>query len=328
MEVGYHTHAGGLDLTQGYGVAGQQIVNALQKLGHTTPFNHSEAAVQINFTQPVYYQFWENQYVIGYTPWESTGLEDNWNNLMNKCDEVWTTSDWCAEVFRQNGVTKPLYVYEHGIDHDWSPWRRKSKPKVLKFLHHGEPALRKCGQMAFNAFEELFGNDPRYSMTIKSNGPTVVRSRYPDGSIAKVSDTNNNVRIITNLLDKHELISLYKQHDVLIYPSLGEGFGLIPLQAMATGMPVIMNTTWAPYRRFSVGLDINDRLIPSPHPGVHPGEVLQPDFESLKQQMQRAAENFESFSEPAYENAPAIHEAYDWTNLTLKAFDHIVKRFS
>lgn len=328
MQISYHTHAGGLDLTQGYGVAGQNIVESLQRLGHTTPFNHAEAPVGINFTQPWYYQYHEGQYVIGYTPWESTRLEENWNNLMNKCDEVWTTSDWCAQVFKDNGVTKPIYVYEHGIDHDWSPWRRRSKPKVLKFLHHGEPALRKCGPMAFQAFEELFGNDPRYSMTIKSNGPTVIRAKYPDGSIGKIDDIYDNVRIITNMLSKHDLISLYKQHDVLIYPSFGEGFGLIPLQAMATGMPVIMNTTWAPYRRFSTGLDIKDRLIPSNYPNIHPGEMFEPDFESLKQQMQRAADDFETFSEQAFEVAPQIHEEYDWTNLTRNAFDHIVKKFS
>lgn len=326
MQISYHTHAGGLDTTQGYGVAGQKIVESLQKLGHTTPFNHPEAPVGFNFTQPYFYQY-HDQYLIGYTPWESTKLMGNWNNLMNMCDEVWTTSDWCKDIFIKEGVTVPVHLYPHGISHDWAPFRRR-KGKVLKFLHHGEPAVRKCGQLTFNAFTELFGNDPRYSLTIKSNGYTTVRAKRIDGSIAQVHEIFKNVRVEKELLDLPDLISLYYQHDVLIYPSYGEGFGFIPLQAMATGMPVIFNTTWAPYRDFSVGLDIEDRYVDSFWPETHPGQMLEPSYESIKAQMQKAADDFETYSEQAFLVAPEIHEAYDWTNVTRNAFAHVVEKFS
>jgi glycosyltransferase involved in cell wall biosynthesis len=326
MQIAYHTHEGGMDLTQGYGYAGYGIVTSLQKLGHTTPFNYAGAPVLFDFTQPGFYQYHEGQYHIGYTPWESTKLHDNWENLMNMCDEVWTTSDWCANVFKECGVTKPIYVYEHGIDHAWTPWRRK-KGRVLRFLHHGEPAVRKNGWKAFEAFAELFGNDPRYELTLKSNGYTTIRAHRIDGSIAQVNEVYKNVRVIKEVLDINDLISLYKTHDVLIYPSFGEGFGFIPLQAMATGMPVIMNTSWAPYARFSVGLDVKDRYIESPWQNVHPGEMLEPDFDSLKEQMRRAADDFETFSDHAFELAPQIHEEYDWVNVTERAFAHVVKKF-
>lgn len=326
MQISFHTHEGGLDTTQGYGYAGYHIVDSLQRLGHTTPFNYAGAPVQIDFTQPYYYQYHEGQYHIGYTPWESTELHENWNNLMNMCDEVWTTSPWCAKVFEDNGVTKPIHIYEHGIGHEWSPFRRRSK-NVLRFLHHGEPAVRKNGHKAFQAFVELFGNDPRYELTLKSNGYTTIRAKRIDGSIAQVHEIYKNVNVVKEVLDLPDLISLYKMHHVLIYPSFGEGFGFIPLQAMATGMPVIMNTSWAPYSQYGVGLDVEDRLIKTPWPNVHPGQMLEPDFDSLKEQMQRAADDFETFSDRAFEVAPEIHEVYDWTNVTERAFAHIVERF-
>jgi glycosyltransferase involved in cell wall biosynthesis len=326
MEISFDTHAGGLDAGQGYGVAGEQIVLALQRLGHTTPFQNPAAPIGLAFTQPYYFKFHENQYKIGYTPWESTEPHDGWVDSINQMDEFWTTSDWCLNVFKNAGVKVPMHVFEHGISSDWAPYRRKPGG-VLKFLHHGEPATRKCGQMTLDAFSDLFGNDDRYSLTIKSNGPPTARAKLPDGSIIGAPDRYSNVRINKTALDIQDLVSLYYSHDVLIYPSFGEGFGFIPLQALATGMPVIFNTTWAPYRRFSTGLEISDREVESPWPLIHPGNMLEPSYESLKAQMREVANNFESHLDKAITQAPEIHEQYDWTRLTENAFDHVIKKF-
>lgn len=321
------THAGGLDTAQGYGVAGEQIVSALQRLGHTTPFNRAESPIGFNFTQPYYFAVSYNQYKIGYTPWESTQLHDGWLDSMNMMDEIWTTSDWCAKYFALAGVKPPIYVYEHGIDHKWSNFRRKPG-KVLKFLHHGEPATRKCGPLVFQAFTELFGNDERYSLTIKSNGMSTIRAKRLDNTIARPEEVYKNVRVVPEMLELEQLISLYHMHDVLVYPSFGEGFGLIPLQGMATGMPVILNPTWAPYRDFSVGLDVEDSLVDSPWPNLHPGKMLEPSLDSIKEQMLCVAIDFERYSDEAYETSPAIHEAYDWTDLTRIAFAHVSEKVS
>ncbi|MEJ2744815.1 MAG: glycosyltransferase family 1 protein [bacterium] len=45
--------------------------------------------------------------------------------------------------------------------------------------------------------------------------------------------------IFTGSLSENELIPLYNAADVLVLPSLYEGFGLPPLEAMACGTPVI-----------------------------------------------------------------------------------------
>lgn len=327
MQISYGTHAGGLETSQGYGYAGINIINSLQALGHTTPFNYAKAPIQFDFTQPFYYQFSPDQYNIGYTPWESTGLMDGWSDSMNSVDEIWTTSDWCKNVFEKAGVTSKIFVYPHGIEHIWKPFRRV-KGTQLRFLHVGEPAPRKCGQMVFDAFTELFGNDNRYQLTIKANGVNTVRAHLPSGEIDDPMNMYKNVNVIKTVLPIEELVSLYNSHHALVYPSYGEGFGFIPLQAMASGMPTIFNPTWAPYRNFSVGLEIEDRLIDSLWPEIHPGQVLEPSYESLLKQMQNTADYFDSYADQAYDNAPAIHEEYDWLRVTEKAFQHVVSRFS
>lgn len=47
----------------------------------------------------------------------------------------------------------------------------------------------------------------------------------------------------TGYIDKKELIDLYNLADLFIFPSLYEGFGLPPLEAMACGTPVICSNT-------------------------------------------------------------------------------------
>ena len=49
--------------------------------------------------------------------------------------------------------------------------------------------------------------------------------------------------IFTSYVSDNELMMLYNECDVFVYPSLYEGFGLPPLEAMACGAPVITSNT-------------------------------------------------------------------------------------
>lgn len=57
-------------------------------------------------------------------------------------------------------------------------------------------------------------------------------------SYEKRLEIKNNV-IHTGLVKKDELVDLYNLADLFIFPSLYEGFGIPPLEAMACGTPVI-----------------------------------------------------------------------------------------
>lgn len=49
--------------------------------------------------------------------------------------------------------------------------------------------------------------------------------------------------VLPGFIAQHHLATLYRQAEMLIYPSLYEGFGLPPLEAMACGTPVIASNT-------------------------------------------------------------------------------------
>lgn len=330
MRISFSTLPGNLNLNVGYGYAGFHMVTALQRLGHTVPFKDGEAKVQIHFSQPEWYEFEEGQYKIGYTPWESTGLKEGWLREMNQLDELWTPSPLIARWYKEAGVNVPIFVYEHGVDHAWTNNRRRLEPgQTLRFLHHGEPAPRKGGQMAVDAFREAFGNQKDVHLTIKSHGTATVRAIEKNGDIyGTVDEMFNNVSLYEEMMEEDELISMYQDHHVMVYPGYGEGFGLIPLQAMATGMPTICTGAWAPYERLLVPeLNLDATLVDSPWPFMHPGKMYEPSFDDLVKAYRNVYTNYNKFAGKAFLNGYRVHQEYDWDTLTEKAFEHIVKRF-
>lgn len=325
MLISYKTHLGGLDTSTGYGYAGQGMVESLVKLGHQVHLDDRTSPVQFMFTQPTDYEWDSNQYSIGLTPWESTEVHPGWIDKMKTADEIWATSELNKLWYERLGL-EVTTVYPHGITHNWTPRLRK-RGKKLRFLHVGEPAPRKCGQMAFNAFLNLFKDNEDVSLTIKANGHTGIRYDPGIPGILLTPDDFPNVKVINRDVSEEEMVSLYHSHDVLLYPSYGEGFGFIPIQGLATGMPVIFNSDWAPYAKYDLGLKISDRLVPSPWKGMHPGLMLEPEQQSLEHLMVSVYENYDFYASEAFNQANALHHEFDWLRQTQKAFSHVVNRF-
>lgn len=326
MNIGFYIPQESKTTSIGYGTGAYHIIKSLQTLGHAVQYDWAQAPVQISFCNPYQYRFNDGQYKIGYTPWESTTVPEPWLEHMNGCDEIWATSDWVANVYDFAGVKPPIHVYEHGVDPIWQPVERKPSG-VVKFLHIGEPALRKGGQMALDAFREAFGDREDVHLTMKYYYQNHLRFYQPGGFGRVDNGTFNNVTFLGDNLQKAELLKLYADHDVMVYPSYGEGFGFIPLQALATGMPVISTTGWAPYKKFIPPLDIPARMDRSIW-SVHPGNVFYPDYQSLVRLYKFAVKNIDEFSVSYYEQAPKVHAEYNWLDSTERAWSHVVERFT
>ena len=137
----------------------------------------------------------------------------------------------------------------------------------------------------------------------------------------------SNITVITESMSDEELVKLYHDHDVLIYPSYGEGFGFIPFQALATGMPVICTDGWAHYNEYLGPLKLRSELIDSPWP-VHQGKVFEPEYNHLVELMRDVSINYNGYAGYYFAQSTKIHEEYNWDRLTNKAFAHIFKKFS
>lgn len=331
MKISYHSHATGLDLSQGYGTAGFNIVTSLKKLGYDVPFNDPSAEVILNFTQPPYYQFHNSdQYNIGYTPWESSAVDQGWIRPMEAVDEMWVPTPRVAEWFHDAGLEREIKVFEHGINHAWKPYPRKRRGPV-RFLHVGADSVRKGGQDVFDAFIEAFGkNNPDVSLTFKTHKPWLTIRKYQGtGLLYTAEEYSNNIKHVSGEIPLEDMIDLFYSHDVFVYPSYGEGFGLLPLQALATGMPTITTTSWCSYDRFvNSNLHVSDTPLDSPWPLEHPGNVYKPNFDDLVESMLYAYNNLKQLTEETLDIAPIVHEQYDWVRLTDDMFAPVIQKIN
>jgi glycosyltransferase involved in cell wall biosynthesis len=310
----------------GYSHAAHNIMHSLEKAGFECGIKELDYPVGIGMGYPNDYKFGMNQYRIGYTAWESTKLQPEWYYIMSNCDEIWATSSWTARVFSRQLGRDDIHVYPHGITHDWKP-KERDVDDVFRFLHIGEPQIRKNGQLVIDSFVELFGNNPKYQLVLKCNGINTTRVYADDGSILGGPDSRySNIKIITEPLSHQQMIDLYHLSHAMVYPTAGEGFGFIPLQALATGMPTISTWQWSEYKDY-ITIKLKSSLSETIHEQLHPGLTYHVEKEELKKSMVEVVENYKLYHKDALKNVDKIHEKFDWDTVSKPTVERLKNIF-
>lgn len=297
----------------GHGHVTLKLMANLAKTKHSLLIDRA-ADIELTFSHPTYYKFNNPDcYKIGYTAWESTEIPETWKDGLSQIDELWVPNNFTKDIMSKY-FDKEIYVFPHGVDDVFSP-RKRHYDGVTRFLHIGHPAYRKGLDLALDAFLDLYKDNPEYHLTIKT---------YGDSQVPKTDA--NNVTIINKTTNYSDLVDIIYDHHILLYPSWGEGFGLIPLQAMATGMPVIMTKGWADYEEYANELLINSELRYSPWQTVHPGKMFKPNYESLKNKMIYASKNINTLLDEYFIQASTIHKNYNWLDIISEHFDAVEAR--
>ncbi len=314
MKISHGTRIEGMSDKNGYGYATSNMLASLRRLGYEVNPNDSTADVEIWFDQPQHWDFTPGTYKIGYHPWESTLLKSGWVEIMNQCDEIWTPSALIGEWYQSAGVSVPVYVYEHGVSPDWTP-KKRQVDGTFKFLHVGAEAARKGAKEAMQALRLGFPRnvDVELNMKIISKGWNIA--------------TLPRINIINEMYSLEQLIQLFHDNHAFVYPSWGEGFGLTPLQAMATGMPTITVPRWAPYRDFlDDDLKIGSKVWKTPWPQLHPGNMIKPSLDDTIDAMRYAFDNYDAVQAKSLAAVDEIMAYYDWDRLTGEAFGNLEER--
>lgn len=196
------------------------------------------------------------------------------------------------DIKNYSNTSAPIKVIPLGLDHiEETKEGRMIKSPYLLYLGTIEP--RKNLELLIDAFEEL-----HLDHKLVLAGEIGWKA---DKVIAKAK-RNPNI-VLTKFIDEDERSSLYKHADAFIYPSIYEGFGFPPLEALKHGTPVIASNGG------SLGeiLDGQAKLF-NPH-----------KKEELKAHIKKVLE-----CEPAVDNS--FLEKYQWEKTalqTIKAFEEI-----
>ena len=133
-------------------------------------------------------------------------------------------------------------VVYHGIDEAFKP---TEEPRLFRdpyILYVGSEHPRKNLATALKAFKML-KRDPRFRSLkfVKAGPPGGSEYNFRKYTQAMVSSLKlgKNVVFVNRWLSLRELASLYTNAELFVFPSLYEGFGWPPLEAMACGCPVV-----------------------------------------------------------------------------------------
>jgi len=145
-------------------------------------------------------------------------------------------SDWDCEVVHW-GVDTSMFVPLHRDDEDSVATHEGIRSRYgdsLLLLAVGRLAARKGYGLLLRAFANVHSSDSQIRLVIVGRGH--LRSRLQRQAQALgVADAVT----IESGMPFEELAALFRSADLVVYPSYYEGQGLIPLEAMASGTPVV-----------------------------------------------------------------------------------------
>jgi alpha-maltose-1-phosphate synthase len=161
-----------------------------------------------------------------------TGTLDSAEKLTRKDDElrlaerVIVASSFTKQTLSEAPVTAKIDIVPYGAPASISDETKKPSDR-LKVLFAGSLGQRKGLSYLLKAIESL-----------KSSVELTLLGRKAASGCAPLEDAVRQHRWIPTL--SHDaMLREMQQHDVLVLPSLFEGFGLVILEAMAQGVPVI-----------------------------------------------------------------------------------------
>lgn len=288
----------------GYGNGSRQILECLERQGDVLS---PGASIILNFTMPIYYKYGEK--TIGHTPWESTEVPDSWIGPMRGVDDLWSCTNWSAEVLA-NASGKPVEVLPLPIEECWIPKKREvSSP--FTFIHVGEPAIRKGGDLVLDAWRRRFANDPKFKLIFKCVKYPACRIKDKSGSIIASPSMFDNVEVITHVFTQQQMLELLYRSHCMVYPTRGEGFGLIPFEAIGTGLPTIVTDGGGTADFAKYGIPLEPKAwVKSDDQIIHPGLWIDHSVDEIIDLMLHVYQNYDNISSNAYLSAQKLHEEY------------------
>ncbi len=286
------------------------------QIGYSRIVPNGQDGVIINHCLPPEFVNYKH-YSVGMTYWETNSLPKYWVEHCNMMNEIWTTSKAMKEVFINSGITKPVYNFELGVDPEIYFPKKQLVKNTFKFLSMGSPSTRKNSQIAVNAFLKVFGNDDNYELIYKSNGPQDARI-YRGGTMYPLE--HPRIKIINHEVTNEELGAIYDSANCLLYPTSGEGWGLIPFQAIAKGIPTICTNALATTEFADMSIPLNFKWGTNNMSGIYQnaGQWAEPDFDDLCDKMLHVVNSYDRVCNKTYQGAEYINKNMTWEKVSKK----------
>ncbi len=315
----------------GWGVIARGMAQALDRLAPVVvhPWDHEAASTRWDL---------EEGPGIGLGPWEqmpstlgrpraaavvteTTRVPAARLALVEGADQVWAPTAWGVRVLEASGVeAERLRVVPYGVDAErFRPGTRRRGGR-FRFLAVGKWERCKGLPLLVRAFCREFTHRDPVELCLLSHNPYRPDLDL-DAEIARVVREEGAdpppIRRLDPVPDER-LPALYRGADAFVLPTRGEGWGLPILEAMASGLPVLVTDHGAhrAFARLETAYPIRvARMCPVDDPIFYDprldwGEWAEPDEAHLRHLMRHVATRRE---EAAERGGAARREALRWS---------------
>lgn len=252
------------------------------------------------------------------TMYEATRIPaEQVRNINQHVQAVIVPAPFLVDALQNSGVERPIYVVPGGIDPEEFPLIHKSnveRGRPFTFMALGDRGARKGWDMAWWAFVSAFKdiNDVRF----------VVKCRAD--ALRDFDELNSDPRISVWREDSASMSDVFAQADCFVFPTLGEGYGLPPREAVACGIPTLCTQwggTWD-VEKWGIPLT-NIKMVDAMLEGG--GQWAKPQPDEIAEKMLSVYRNYPEARANARQGATWLRENETWGQSARKLIDVLGK---
>lgn len=230
-----------------------------------------------------------------FTMWETDRLPWSFIRTLGWFDQIIVPCDANLELFSQHH--KQVVKVPLGFDPTvWCPGERSVNDKFV-FAGGGSLWKRKGMDVLVQAFLKADLPDTELRLKIA-----------PHARDIPSIPSDPRIRVFREWMDLDETVRFTRDADCWVAPARGEGFGLMPLQAIACGTPTILSETTG-HLEFS-----HHAVMTSPvmKQACHTGRWDEPNVVVLADRMREMYNNASMYRTLAEQKAVSVKEEFTW----------------
>lgn len=266
-----------------------------------------KSTVNVHMGVPFSIKGWhKDQYRVCFTMWETDVLPVRFARWLNQYDEILVPCMHNIPVFHEHHP-KVNYI-PLGVDTEWWKPTPREKNDVFRFHAAGSLWRRKGIDKVVEAFNRLKLPDAELHIKAAPHASDV-----PDEPLGK------RVFLHRQWMTREEQRDWFNQADCFVAPARGEGFGLIPLQAIALGVPTIVSDSSGQAQFAHLATSVVSSRKEHCFMG---GRWDEPNLDHLMELMRFHYENRDSLRSEAQLRAGSAAE-FSWAKAARKLADHL-----
>jgi glycosyltransferase involved in cell wall biosynthesis len=271
----------------------------------------------------------KKHYNIGYWAWELAEVPDVYCECLDMFQEFWTLSAFCTNVLGKKTsvpvLTVPLYAnLDRSAIKNGRKYYNINKDVFLFTVAYDCNSFvsRKNPQAAVQAFMKAFSpQDSNVGLLLKLSNFEKHKDHFEE--LQKILEPYPNIYYICKYLSNDEMRTLIQVSDTYVSLHRSEGFGLVPMEAMALGTPVI-STAWSGNMEYMNHMNtalVGYTLVPvaGQYVGSTPGDGLvwaDPDVNEAAAHMRRMVADKEWREKLITNGKYTANECYNVTTIS------------